>query len=444
MDTSSLIKKITRKLKKESFVITSEHQKCLDILRNSDQNLFITGKAGTGKSSLIQYFRKNTNKKVVVLAPTGIAALNCRGQTIHSFFGFPPRLINLSAIRKQINNTFFTGLDLLIIDEISMVRADLLDGIDKFLRLNGKDSNVPFGGIQVVFVGDLYQLPPVLTSNEAPIYQTLYDSPYFFSAKSFIPQTFSMIELKTIFRQKEEDFINFLNTVRVGEMQKGTFDLINKKVVDYSFDKRKHVILCTTNKVADGINQSRLAEIKKPQFTYQAGIEGEFPAEERSLPVDFDLKLKVGARVLFVKNDPAKRWVNGTLGMVKKLEEGLIQVKIDETGEVVKVNIMEWDNIRYERDEEQGGVKEKVIGTFKQYPLRLAWAITIHRSQGMSLDKVCLDFNRSPFTHGQTYVALSRCRSLQGLILTRPIWPNDILIDDKIVEFHKGITDEPN
>ncbi|MDO8551497.1 MAG: DEAD/DEAH box helicase [bacterium] len=440
MRNASIIKKIAKRFqKKEIFILTEEYQKCLEVLKNTDQNLFITGKAGTGKSSFIQYFRQNTNKKVVVLAPTGIAALNCHGQTIHSFFGFPPRMINLAAIRKNPNNRVFADLDCLVIDEISMVRADLLDGIDKFLRLNGKDSGLPFGGIQVVFVGDLYQLPPVVTHEEFDLYSSSYDSPYFFSANSFSLDRFQVIELETIFRQNDKTFIDFLNKIRTGETSKEIFDLINQKVVSGSFDKKRHIVLCATNKVTDDLNMAKLETIKKPLFVFKAEVDGNFPTEDRTLPVDLELKLKIGARVLFVKNDLRRRWVNGTLGNIHKLGGNLIKVQIDSTGEIVEVEQEEWDNIRYDYDEKIGGLKETVIGTLHQYPLRLAWAITIHRSQGMTLDKVCLDFSRSPFAHGQTYVALSRCRSLEGLILTRRIWPNDIVIDDRIVEFHNKL-----
>ncbi|HUW22195.1 MAG TPA: AAA family ATPase [Candidatus Bathyarchaeia archaeon] len=438
MSQPKIFKKILNKFKRDNaYVLTEEHKKCLEILENTNQNLFIIGKAGTGKSMLIQYFRNQTKKKVVVLAPTGIAALNIRGQTIHSFFGFPPRLIEPKAIRRT-GKRIFADLDCLVIDEISMVRADLFDGVDRFLRLNGRDERLPFGGIQVVIVGDLYQLPPVITYQDISTYSQLYDSPYFFSANSFELDDFNVIELKTIFRQKELHFIEFLNQVRSGDVSADTFSLINQRVTAKQ-PPGSHIVLCTVNKTAEAINQRKLDKIKKPLFVYQAAIEGDFPTENRNLPVDLELKLKKGARVLFVKNDPGRRWVNGTLGKVDELAEDLIEVKINETKKIVAVDINEWDNIEYEYNQETGGLVEKVIGKLKQYPLRLAWAITVHKSQGMSLDKVCVDFSRSPFAHGQTYVALSRCRSLEGIILTKRIWRNDILIDERITEFHKRL-----
>jgi ATP-dependent DNA helicase PIF1 len=438
MASKNIVDKLLKVFSKEpSYTITEEHQTCLEILEKTNQNLFITGKAGTGKSQLIQYFRKNTIKKVVVLAPTGIAALNIRGQTIHSFFGFPPRMIEPKAIRRQGGDRIM-DLDTLIIDEISMVRADLLDGVDRFLRLNGKDQDLPFGGIQIVLVGDMYQLPPVVTGEESEVYSQFYDSPYFFSANSFHLDEFNVVELKTIFRQKELEFVNFLNNVRTGEVTSENIDLINQKVTDNVLE-HDHVILCTVNKTAQYINEQKLEAINKPEFNYEAVVEDDFPTEDRTLPVDLDLHLKKGAKVLFVRNDPAGRWVNGTLGKVQNLTEDLIEVKIDESKEIVQVDVCEWDNIKYEYDPKSGGLNEKVIGKLKQYPLRLAWAITIHKSQGMTLDRVCLDFSHSPFAHGQTYVALSRCRSLEGLILSRRIWPNDVIVDERIQEFHKRL-----
>lgn len=435
----NLVKNIIKSFSQEDhFVVTEEYNKCLNILESTNNNLFITGKAGTGKTTLIQYFRNNSKKKIVVLAPTGIAALNSRGQTIHSFFGFPPRMINLNAIRKRTSSRIYFDIDCVVIDEISMVRADLLDGIDKFLRLHGRDKNLPYGGTQMVFVGDLYQLPPVLTNEEGNVYNQLYDSPYFFNANSFRLDDFAIVELKTIFRQKEIRFIEFLNKVRNGDVSPETFDIINERVAKEPLNDN-HIVLCTTNKTADNINQSKLNNINKPLFTYKAATEGIFPTEGRNLPVDLELKLKKGARVLFVKNDRGGRWVNGTLGTVCRLTEDLIQVKIDNTKKIVEVNINEWDNIKYEYDENSGEIVEKVIGKLIQYPLRLAWAITIHKSQGMSFDKVCIDFSKSPFAHGQTYVALSRCRSLEGIILIKKIWPNDVLIDDRIIEFYNKL-----
>jgi ATP-dependent DNA helicase PIF1 len=422
----------------QKFILTDEHKVSLDYLENSYQNLFISGKAGTGKTSLIHHFRSITKKKVVVLAPTGIAALNIKGQTIHSFFKFPPRLIEASSIRRVSNERIYADIDCLIIDEISMVRADILDGIDRFLRLHGRDKNMPFGGVQIILVGDMYQLPPVVSREEAEVFNRIYDSPFFFSAKSFNSLQLLYIELQTVFRQKELDYISMLNSVRTGKVDVKTLDLVNNRVKPEKVND-SYVILCTTNKVVEGINHNKLLSINKPEFKYDATLEGTFPTEERNLPVELELKLKVGARVLFVKNDIEGQWVNGTTGTVEKLEKDLIAVKLDGSGKLVDVHKDSWENIRYTLDEKTGELKSEVIGKLTQYPLKLAWAITIHKSQGMSFDKVCLDFSKSPFTHGQTYVALSRCRTLDGLILTRKIWPNDILIDERITSFYRRL-----
>jgi ATP-dependent DNA helicase PIF1 len=418
----------------EKFVLTEEHKVCLDLLENTSDTIFLTGKAGTGKTTLINYFRGHTKKKVVVLAPTGIAALNIKGQTIHSFFKFPPRMIDKNAIRRNTNSRIYSDIDCIVIDEISMVRADLLDGIDMFLRLHGKDKNLPFGGIQMVFVGDMYQLPPVVRYEEMEVFARFYDSPYFFSANCVRDMLFHFIELQTIFRQKELEFVGILNKIRVGEVTADTFGLINERL-DPRGASDKHIILSTTNKVAEGINESKLAAINQPVFVYKAEVEGNFPTEERNIPAELELNLKKGARVLFVKNDLGGQWVNGSTGVVSSLDKESIQVKLDETGALVEVHLDSWENIRYELDQKTGELKTEVLGKLKQFPLKLAWAVTIHKSQGMSFDKVCLDFSKSPFAHGQTYVALSRCRTLDGLVVTRKLWPNDVMVDARIIEF---------
>lgn len=422
----------------QKFIITDEHKICLDYLENSNQNLFISGKAGTGKTSLIHHFRSITKKKVVVLAPTGIAALNIKGQTIHSFFKFPPRLIHPDSIKRVSNERIYADIDCIVIDEISMVRADVLDGIDEFLRMHGRDRTLPFGGVQIILVGDMYQLPPVVTREEIEAFHRMYDSPFFFSSRSFNSLHLLYIELQTVFRQKELEYINLLNSVRTGKITSQALDLVNNRVKPEKVND-SYVILCTTNKVVEAINNNHLNALKSPEFKYLAKIEGTFPTEERNLPVELELKLKVGARVLFVKNDSEGQWVNGTTGTIEKLEKDDIQVRIDGIGKVVTVHKDTWENIRYDLDEKTGELKSKPIGKLTQYPLKLAWAITIHKSQGMSFDKVCLDFSKSPFTHGQTYVALSRCRTLDGLILTRKIWPNDILIDERITSFYRRL-----
>jgi ATP-dependent exoDNAse (exonuclease V) alpha subunit len=427
--------------KKSNFILTDEFKQTLEMIQTSNQNIFITGKAGTGKSTLIELIRNHVNKKIVVLAPTGLSAINVRGQTIHSFFHFPPRMITRDSIRRVYNDRIFRDIDTVIIDEISMVRADLIDGIDQFLRIHGKDKNLPFGGIQMIFVGDIYQLPPVLRQEESSVFYQFYESPYFFSADAFNSREFISIELTNIFRQKDEEFINLLNRLRTGNVSVQILEPINNRLTEGSLQRNKFITLTTTNSVANSINESELNKINRPLFTYTAEIEGDFPTTNTALPVELELNLKKGARVMFVKNDKGRMWVNGTIGTIHALKEDNIEVKIEENGknEIVAVPKERWENVKYELDSDTNELKQSVLGVLTQYPLRLAWAITIHKSQGMTFDRVNIDFSRSPFAHGQTYVALSRCRTIDGIILSKKIWPNDVIVDDRILEFSRRI-----
>lgn len=427
----------------ESFEMSQEFLDCIESMENTHLNLFITGKAGTGKSTLIEYFRNTTKKKTVVLAPTGLAAINVKGQTVHSFFHLPPRFLDPHVQFRHSNSRVYKDLDVVIIDEISMVRADLFDALDRVLRINGKDRNLPFGGIQMIVVGDLYQLPPIVAREEAHIFSQFFESPYFFSANAFSDSGFAVIELTHIFRQKDEQYISLLNKIRIGDVSMQDMAPINDRVVvkDYEKVRREFITLATTNSVVAGINDSELNKIDGPLFTYNATVEGNFPTEERTLPVEIDLKLKKGARVIFIKNDKGRRWVNGTSGFVDSIDKHTIKVRLDDPGfhEIVTVPIEEWENIKYEYDEDAQSVVPVVLGTLKQYPLKLAWAITIHKSQGMTFNKANIDFTKSPFTHGQTYVALSRCRTLEGMVVTKKIYPNDVMVDPRIIEFSKKI-----
>ncbi|MDO8269602.1 MAG: AAA family ATPase [Candidatus Levybacteria bacterium] len=442
---STTIKKIKDLISgtEQSFNLTQEFQDCINSMENTALNLFITGYAGTGKSTLIDYFRNTTKKKAVILAPTGLAAINVRGQTIHSFFHLPPRFLDPNTPPRRSNSRIYRDLDVIIIDEISMVRADIFDGLDRFLRVNGKDKNLPFGGIQMIVVGDLYQLPPIVSREEMHIFHHFFETPYFFSSNAYQSGEFSVIELTHIFRQKDEKFISLLNKVRIGDITTQDMELINNRIVtkDYEKVRREFITLATTNSVVSAINDSELNKIDQPLFTYLATVEGNFPTEDRILPVDLELKLKKGARVIFIKNDKGRRWVNGTSGIIHDLDKNLIKVKLDEEGfhDIVTVPIEEWENVKYEFDEEEQKVIPISLGKLKQYPLKLAWAITIHKSQGMTFNKANIDFSKSPFTHGQTYVALSRCRTLEGMVVTKKIYPNDVMVDPRIVEFSKKI-----
>ena len=425
---------------KDSFSLTQEFKDAVDSIELTNENLFITGKAGTGKSTLIEYVRNHTDKKIVVLAPTGLSAINVRGQTIHSFFHLPPRLITRQSIKRPYNDRIYKDVDTIIIDEISMVRADVIDGIDHFLRINGRDHTLPFGGVQMVFVGDLYQLPPVLRREEMGVFSELYDSPYFFSADAFSLRNFSLIELRTIFRQKDLTFVEILNNIRVGNVTSEILAPINERHIEGKvIDRSKYITLTTTNDIANSINESELNKIDTAMYTFKAKVDGVFPTENTTLPVEMELKLKKGAQVMFVKNDKGRMWVNGTVGTVHDINEEGIKVSIEEPGrfEIVNVPLADWENIKYDLDPYTRELKEKVVGVLKQYPLRLAWAITIHKSQGMTFDRANLDFSKSPFTHGQTYVALSRCRTIKGILLSKKIYPNDVIVDPRIIEFSK-------
>ncbi|MBA3813126.1 MAG: AAA family ATPase [Alphaproteobacteria bacterium] len=408
----------------------------LDFMENTSQNLFITGKAGTGKSTLLTYFRRHTKKKAVVLAPTGVAAINVQGQTIHSFFKFK-HSVTLGSIRRlkesKTKKSIYKQLDMLIIDEISMVRADLLDCVDKFLRMNGKNPTLPFGGVQMIFIGDLYQLPPVVTSQEKEIFQTQYKSPYFFSAQFFNEYEMTFIELDKIFRQQDDRFIHFLNAIRNETMTAADMHLLNQRVRP-DFKAEEYVCLTPKNSTADEINAAQLAALKGKPFVTEARIEGTFGKEY--YPTRQTLKFKVGARIMMVNNDSEGSWVNGTMGKILGVEKGdvgnVILVRLEDGAEV-EVRPYKWEINRFFLESDV--IKTEVIGSFTQYPLTLAWALTIHKSQGKTFQKVMLDIGSGAFMSGQVYVALSRCTSLEGLILQKPIYPRHIWSDQEVVTF---------
>lgn len=415
---------------------TNQFDDAFDILENTSRNLFITGKAGTGKTTFLDYFRNNTKKNVVVVAPTGISAINVKGQTIHSFFRFKPRFIEtetISRARKDLRK-LYNKIDILIIDEISMVRADLFDAIERFLMINGKFSGEAFGGCQICIIGDMFQLPPVLTDNEKDIFYSEYNSPYFFSANAFNRQDFSFIEFDKIFRQSEQKFINLLNQIRDGSLEADSLQEINTRV-DNLEDKEDSIILCATNKVADNVNDYRLSQIDSPAFEFNSVATGDFE-NSTQLPAPSILTLKVEAQVMFLRNDKDKRWVNGSLGIITKLSEKSAFVQIDDNEYEIEND--QWELIKYEYDEKTDKVAEVVRGTFKQLPLQLAWAITIHKSQSKTFDKVIVDLGYGAFASGQTYVALSRCRTFEGLKLRRSIKSTDVITDRTVVEFLKG------
>lgn len=418
-------------------VISQEFHDCLDQITTSTDSFFITGKAGTGKSTLLHILRNTTSKKTVVLAPTGIAALNVRGQTIHSFFGFPPYMLDPQKIVTRKKKKVYQEIEQMIIDEISMVRADMLDNIDLFLRYQRKN-NAPFGGVQCVFFGDLFQLPPVVSSiDEKRILQTNYDSSYFFSAKVMQKWQICPIILQNIYRQKDKTFIQLLDNIRSGDVTQEDLDTLNQRVYATPQENTSYIRLCSRNNIADAINIRNLHALDTPLHTYNATIEGQFNTNQH--PAEMSLKLKVGAQVMCIRNDTKRQYVNGTIGKIVDLAPDSIKIEINTSGELTKyvdIEKQEWEIIHYDiSDSKPHKIDIKVIGKFIQYPIKLAWAVTIHKAQGKTFDHVIIDLGGGAFESGQTYVALSRCTSLEGIILAKPISTSDIILDEKVVEY---------
>jgi len=418
--------------------LNAEFTRALDLMEHGDKSVFITGRAGTGKSTLLEHFRNITTKKVAVLAPTGVAALNVRGQTIHSFFGFKPD-ITMEKVRKLRSGSrvkVYHELAAIVIDEISMVRADLLDCVDRFLRLNGPDDGLPFGGIRMVFIGDLYQLPPVVTGAEKAIFKTIYDTPYFYSAKVFRSFETGFVELEKVYRQHDKDFIGLLNAVRNNSITEADLDRLNTRCLpDFEAPENDfYICLVTTNQMARDVNDRRLANLETPLHTFSANIQGGFGKEY--LPTAIDLQVKVGSQVMMLNNDAAGRWVNGSVGkivdIVSESNEAVIVVEL-QGGDTVDVTPHTWEVFRFYVDE--GRLQSETLGSFVQYPLMLAWAVTIHKSQGKTFEKVIIDIGRGAFAHGQTYVALSRCTTLEGIVLKRPILKKHVWTDYRICDF---------
>jgi ATP-dependent DNA helicase PIF1 len=455
-------------------------RRALDIMEGTSRHVFITGKAGTGKSTLLELWRGQTLKRVAVLAPTGVAALNVRGQTIHSFFGFKPD-VTPESVRKLGKGrgvaadraALYRNLDAIVIDEVSMVRADLMDCVEKFLRLNGPRPRERFGGLQMIFIGDLYQLPPVVTGQErglfAPDPRSLarrgrassvsvsaataalssgpsvarYESPYFFSARIFAEPGFDMdfVELEKVYRQSDAAFIALLNAIRNRSIDDAQIGLLNSRL-DPAFDPSDNeffITLTSTNDLAAARNRERLAALPGRARRYEGFIEGEF--DRRSLPTDEALELKRGAQVMLLTNDRRGRFVNGTIGRVTKIArpadreaDDIVTVELPD-GDEVDLSPNTWELYRFRYDAEADRIDSEPVGSFTQYPLRLAWAVTIHKSQGKTFDRVVIDIGRGAFAHGQVYVALSRCTTFEGLVLRTPIRRSHILMDWRIVRF---------
>lgn len=421
--------------------INPEFRKCLNLMNRTRRHLFITGKAGTGKSTLLEYFRYHSRKNVAVLAPTGVAALNIKGQTIHSFFRFKPdvTLDKVTTIVKDLRNNLYQKVDMMVIDEISMVRADLLDCVDKFLRMNCSQRNLPFGGKQMVFIGDLYQLPPVIKGKEREIFKYHYQTPYFFSARVFDHLPMEFIELMRVYRQKDEQFIDILNAIRNKTITEDLLELLNERCHP-SFRPAQddfYVYLTPYNKQAHQINEEQLQKIKGKLFSYEGRIRGNF--KNRELPTQNNLSLKIHAQVMLLNNDSDGRWINGSVGKIVdvfKQNKGPDVIEVELTdGNVVDVEPFNWEIFEYKYNKNTGRLETETVGSFTQYPLRLAWAITIHKSQGKTFDKVIIDIGKGTFSPGQMYVALSRCTSLEGIVLKKEIQKKHVFMDWRIIDF---------
>ena len=424
--------------------INPQFEQALELINNSSRHIFITGKAGAGKSTLLDYAFRNSSKNMVIVAPTGVAALNVHGQTIHRFFSFP-----LNVTPEKIANyettprvkRIYKQLQTLIIDEVSMLRADIFDCIDTFLRIYGPDSDKAFGGVQLVLVGDLYQLPPVITNQETAYFASRYATPYFFSADAFRSISLEVIELSKIYRQTNSDFIDLLSRIRNNTAGADDLQTLNQRLEKPNQADDFYITLTTTNQMADRLNKEKLEQLPGRSYCSQAVIDGSFNAEY--FPTAEVLELKEGAQIMFLNNDLKGRWVNGSLGKIEAIkfsEEKIryLSVRLHENAKLVEVFPYSWEIFKYTLAGKE--IISDVAGSFTQFPLRLAWAVTIHKSQGQTFDNVCIDIGRGTFASGQLYVALSRCTSLNGIRLRSRLLPRHIISDERICNFMADYT----
>lgn len=425
-----------KELMDNEICLGEEQGKVYEKMEYTNDNLLITGKAGTGKTELLKYFKKNTKKKVILLSPTGIAALNAGGQTIHSLFRFDFGVQEKETINKEWfkhSNDMLKVVDTIILDEVSMIRPDIFEAVDLVMR-NVRKCVLPFGGVQIICIGDLFQLPPVITDKE--VYRCLkdiYGGTLFFNAPSFKEADFKIYELSHIYRQKESNFIDILNKIRVGNITLDILETLNKNVI--TSDNIDHTVTLTTTRAAsDTINNRKLDELPGEEFIYTAKVEGNI--DKSSYPADYEIHLKVGAQIIMLANDIDGRWVNGTLGIITDLSANSIQVKIDDIDYLIDKKT--WKKYKYKYDAQSKSITQEIDGEFKQFPLKLAWAMTIHKSQSKTYKSVLVDLGSGAFETGQVYVALSRCTSLEKLYLKRPIKASDIKINTEVVDFMKN------
>ncbi len=420
----------------EGMTPTHGHVLAIEHILDGDGHLFITGRAGTGKSTLLKCVADLLDEECAVLAPTGLAAVTVGGQTIHSFFGFPPRLIGPGDIKRSRNGKVMRRLKYLIIDEVSMVRSDLMWAIDQSLRLNRGKLREPFGGLRLILFGDLHQLPPVVRGEEATLLEETHGGPLFFHHSALCDGAGTyLVELMEVFRQRDEALVDVLDKVREGSLEGEDLDVLNERVnpIRKLSEGQSFVILTPTNAAAQRINRAYLDALEGREHAFEAAVSGDFA--EAAQPTDGTLILKEGAKVILLRNDSEKRWVNGTIAVVSKLDDGRVWIEVK--GRDYELEQVSWENRRYAVDSTTDKVVENVAGVFRQFPVRLAWALTIHKSQGLTLDNVYIDFGRGTFAHGQAYVALSRCRSLEGLAIARPIRQADILFDPRVVDYRR-------
>ena len=415
----------------------ADFDRALELIEAGDSHVFITGRAGTGKSTLLHLLRDETTRNVAVVAPTGLAAITVGGQTIHSFFRLPPRFVDTRELRAMRHTGVMKALDLLIIDEVSMVRADLMDGIDQALRLNRR-SDEPFGGVQLALFGDLWQLPPVVREPELKEYfDETYGGPFFFQALAWRECAGRSVDLEKIYRQKDDaEFRRILQHIRDGEAGEEILAALNSRVARRAdlADPDSHIVLTATNEAAFRENSRRLMALPGKAKVYAAEVSGKF--DTAACPTEPALTLKVGAKVMFLKNDPERRWINGSWGLVTALGEEGPTVQLED-GSEHEIRRTAWENLAYQYDRSARQITREQVGAYKQLPLRLGWAITIHKSQGQTFDRVHIDLGRGAFSHGQTYVALSRCRTLSGLAVAHPVRPEDVILDEQIRDYRR-------